>query len=688
MQKQSSPSRFVESIWGRVAAWVLLLIWMASMGMPDDLGYTQLPMILGLILVVALALLGLMRGHRVVQLPTLAWLSLGAACYIALRALTSYSVLEGYIDLGLLLGCVVFYLTGIHLAQVKHVGCLLAKILCAALILNIIYWLLMNKTEVGLWVVGRLDVGLAGVSTRHEALFLYKNFAGAFLLFGGAALCWYTVWARRWGALIYPAVGIVSMLLSFYCETRAVFLLIPLVLVVGWLLWLILRLFDHKRVRWYDALMLLAIVVGVGIGIYDLLFGSSLTNALGGIDTHLRYDMWNLLLQILPEAPLWGYGAGASQWEIVFLFNDWARPNYAHNEYLQMWADYGLIGLGLLLILLVSHFFMGMVTLGNEEASSERKLAVALCGFVLICLCLLSLSDFVWHQYALASLSAFCCGILGSPARRKGTFWQWLGLGRKWSSTSVHPLRAQGVRGRIALAVIMIGCTLLLALLVKIFAPVYYLQYKWNSQLAIRDGGRTAAQTYHQAASLYPDYRIIERLARFAAIKPALRTEQIVALLESSLAHNPKNPFALTHLVELYGYLGHFEKAERVMRQHLPAGGPPPNLITQPHVHYGLNVLYQGFRALSNGEAGKAYSMLDYGLKLHKKRSLTLNMAYIADAPMQNQGFARPGLKELLATATRERDFLQSIGVEKDDAWQAPERAGEQGALYRAYAAD
>ncbi len=688
MQNKSTPSRFVDSIWGRAAAWVLVITWIASMGMPDDLGYTQLPMILGLIGAVTLSFIGVILGHRVVQLPTLAWLSLAAACYMAVRALTSYSVLEGFIDLGILLGCVIFYLAGIYIAQLKQAGALLVKILCVALILNIIYWVLMNMTEIGLWVVGRLDVGFGGENSRHEALFLYKNFAGAFFLFGGAALCWYAIWSRSKRALAYTAMGIASMLLSFQCGTRAVLLLIPIALVLGWLLWLILRIFDHKRVRWFDTLMLLAIIVGIVIGMYDLLYGNMVTGLLAGIDTHSRYDIWSFLLQVLPNAPLWGYGAGASQWEIVYVFNDWMRPNYAHNEYLQMWTDYGLIGLGLLLILLVSHLFMGVVTLGNEETSSERKLAVALCSFILICLCLLSLSDFVWHQYALASASAFCCGVLGSPARRKGTFWQWIGLGRKWSSTTVYPLHAQGMMGRIGLGLVMLGCSLLMALLVKTFAPVYFLQYKWSSQLAIRDGGRMAAQTYYEAASLYPDYRIIERLARFGVIKPALRTEQLVALLESSLEHNPKNPFVLTHLVEFYSFLGHFEKAERAMRQHLPAGGAPSNLITQPHVHYGLNVLYQGFRALSNGELGKAYSMLDYGLKLHKKMPLIFNFAYIDEAPKQNQGYTRPGLKELLASATNERDFLQSLGVEKDNSWKAPQRRGEQGALYQAYVID
>ncbi len=74
MQKDfSPPSRFVDGISGRVAGWVLLLVWVASMAMPDDLAYTQLPMAVGLLLVLLCGLAGLLLRQRLVQLPVLSW---------------------------------------------------------------------------------------------------------------------------------------------------------------------------------------------------------------------------------------------------------------------------------------------------------------------------------------------------------------------------------------------------------------------------------------------------------------------------------------------------------------------------------------------------------------------------------------------------------------------------------------
>ncbi len=610
----------------------------------------------------------------------------GGAAYLALRALGSYSVLEGYTDLGLVLGAVVFYLAGVYMAQLPRIATLLMRVLCLAVVLNMVYWALMNLTDVELWVVGRPDEGLAGVNSRHMALFLYKNYAGAFLCFGGAALCWYSLWSRQWSYLPYAVVGAASILLSFQCGTRAVYLLVPVVMLLGWFLWLLLRLFAHRRVSWLDGLVVLAVVVAVGAGLADLLYGSTIVTALSGVDTHSRVEIWSLLLQVVPDAPLWGYGAGAAQWEIFHLFDDWARPNYAHNDFIQMWSDYGFIGLAGLLILLLLHLLTGALTLMQEETSEERRAAIVLCAFLLICLCLISMTDFVWHQFALAAMTAFCWGVLASPARHKGSLLQWIGQGRRWSSVKVVALRAQGTVGRAVLGGVLLILAMLCALGLYRYTPVYLLQSQFAEQLQIRDGGQLAAKSQYEAATLYPDYRIIEQLAQRAPITGRNEwTEKMRALLKECLSYNPKNLVATVHLVELNSYTGRFEESEELMRRHLPAGGSAPKLPLQPHVYYGLNLLYQGFRALSNAETGKAYSMLDYGLRLHQVFPLTLNYAWIPGAPKQYHGASRPGLKELLTKAAQERDFLRSLDVQKDDSWMQPLHAGEQGALYRRF---
>ncbi len=686
MQQERTPLRFVDSIWGRAAAYLMLLIWIASMAIVDSQAYSQAPILIATSILCILGLIALSLRLKFVQTPALSWVTLGVAAYMLVRAWTSYSVFEAYSDIGIILGCIVFYLAGISIAPTLRAGTTLIRVLCLAVILNIIFWIVMNKTEMSISILGRPEIGLAGEQSRHMSLFLYKNFAGAFFILGGALLIWFSIWSRRLSGIFYALIGIISLIFSFYCATRAVFFLIPVVTLIGWFLWFLLRIFTTGKISWFDGIFGLAFIIGLVMLIYDFFYGTGVMSFITGIDTHLRTEIWGLLLQVLPDAPLWGYGSGASQWEIAPLFNDWASPNYAHNEYFQLWTDYGIIALFATLILLLLHVIKGVILLTAEEPSHERRLVTAIAIFTLLGLAALSITDFVWHQYALATATAFCCGIIAAPVRRKhgNIFKQWLGQDRQWIREQMIEVKAQGTKGSILLA---LSLTLVLAMSVYeswVLTPQYTAQWTLNSQA--KEFRPYTSEQYETILDRYPDYLILERyLIAHPVMERDAHAQRAKQYLAASLEKNPKNIYNLLHLVEMNNYLGHFTENEHLMRQHLPRGGSDPVLVVQPHVAYGLNIISQGLQALSENKPEKALSMLDYGLKIHQRQALYINNAYIKDAPKHLAGPQRPGLQELLKAATTQRDFLLGLGIQPDHQWKAPLPGEKQGALYQRY---
>ncbi len=686
MEKEISPVRFVEGRWGRLAAYVMLIIWIASMAIADSQAYSQAPLLVGLGLVMLFGLVALVKRQRFVQLPALSWVSLALAVFLLVRAALSYSTFDAYADMGIIIGCVLFYLAGLYLAPTAKVGTIMLRVLSLALVLNILYWFMMNETEVGLWAVGRPEYGLAGEQSRHVSLFLYKNLAGAFFLLGGSALVWYSIWARKLSGLLYSLLGIISIVFSFYCGTRAIFFLAPVVLLLGWFLWFLIRFFTQGKVSWFDGLFGLSFIIGLVVAIYDFFYGTSVMSMITTVDTHLRSLIWVNLLQVLPDAPLWGYGVGASQWEIAPFFDEWARPNYAHNEYLQLWADYGVIALLAGILLVGIHVLKGALLLTAEEPSGQRRLATALAIFILVGLALLSITDFVWHQYALAATTAFCLGILASPVRRKRSnmLLQFLGKDRQWMDEKPLAVRAQGGLGRAVLGGSLLLLLALCSYQIYLVAPTYATQ--WSFYYQLEENRFETKEYYENALNGYSDYYILERYLRDYPVRADdEHAAQAVAYLKAALEKNPKNIFNLLHLVEINIFLGHYEENERLMRQHMPTEGTDPVLLIQPHVPYGLNLISMGLRALGNDELEKAHSMLDHALSMHKVRPLYLNHAYLEGAPRSLSGAGRPGLQTLLGVAVEQRDFLRGLGVEQDHSWKKPYAAHEQGALYQRY---
>ena len=140
----------------------------------------------------------------------------------------------------------------------------------------------------------------------------------------------------------------------------------------------------------------------------------------------IRAELWKLALQQHKLSPALGTGGGSYQY-YARLFRPpqiTQDPVYAHNDYLQLLAEYGLIGLGLALVFVGCHFWFGCKALSyfvNERPVARYRMrsdALALNIGALSSLAIYtvhSFFDFNLHIPANAMLIGFVIGMLANP---------------------------------------------------------------------------------------------------------------------------------------------------------------------------------------------------------------------------------------------------------------------------------
>lgn len=141
-----------------------------------------------------------------------------------------------------------------------------------------------------------------------------------------------------------------------------------------------------------------------------------------------RFVFQQMAFEVFQDAPVTGQGPRAfsyralEKWDPAS-YSPWnARPFFAHNEYLQVLSDYGLIGFTLVIAIFFIHGIVGMAGLLRQD-SRDPELPIwqlgALGGLVAI-LCQ-SFFSFLFHFPASLALVAFQLGVLvARPQLKEG----------------------------------------------------------------------------------------------------------------------------------------------------------------------------------------------------------------------------------------------------------------------------
>lgn len=666
---------------GRIACLLLSLVWFLSMGIADANAYSYVPLHAGMAVLLMLTLSAMIRGAKAVQLSKTAWISLGVGAYFLIRCLCGPSVVEAWQEASVILGCGCFYIAGVYAAQGRSLRTVLCLLVIAGL-LNLLFFALMNGTDVPMEWTGRPSVGPGSVNHRPVTLFVYKNHAAAFLCMVGMLLLAASLWVKKHARarILMGIPALACVLVSAQCHSRAPFLMAPVMLIAGWILWVIISLYEDNKLGGKTIISGFLILSMLGVGICSALLESDIFRFFTGIDSHSRFAIWQATCRLLPETPLWGNGAQSAQW-LTLPLQDRQFPfsgiaNMVHNEYLQVWVDYGILGLFGMVYVVGWHTCRGIMIMASESVPSRQRIFTALALLCLTGWCICSFVDFFWHHFAIAGMTAFAAGITASPYSytniRKG-------IRRKIS------LQTPGGKGLLALtSLIAISSSLWL---------IYRTGSAWASQWEFNrlsaPGADESGELRHALITrLVPQYPATALMDRYFHI-PRNRDawEQEAELLRITLEANPNQMFTAVMLAEILSRHGRYEEAETVYRRYYPGDGTDSAPNGDWAHMYALNVLRRGQHLWATGEHSTAFSLLQYGLRITEKQpaSWSVNRLHRKDTLMWSEsGKFMPNWPTYIKAREQDVRVMQILQVEPDDSWQAPDASGKP-ALYRRY---
>ena len=689
METKLRSKRLAGTWCGRAAGVVLVLTWLASMTLLNANAYSYLPVLVGLVLAVLLGVAGMLCGGRVVALRWLGWCSFAVGGYFLVRCLYGgeCSVVESWREAGLICGCFVFYAAGMLVAQNdRSQG--IGVILSLALLLNVAAYFVAQMPGACPEWFGRPSRGLSGPGSVPDTLYVYKNFACMFLMLCGALPFMRLLWTppRRWYVWVMALLGLGGVAVSFFCGTRSVWMLLPLLVFLGVFLWLLFHIFSERKLGWGGFVAAAVLVAASSIAVYEFFFGGNWLAAVSQIDSHLRTYIWGLVCSVSADGPLWGHGASSAGWLITPLFNEWEWPNFAHNEYLQAWCDYGLIGLAGMVFIILAHLVAGLRTMASEFVSNARRVKAGMAIITLASLAACGVLDFVWHDFSLACMTAFACGMLASPFphSREGLFG-----GRNWaagSHASCVPVKVQGAFGSVWQALVALGVASVCIWLAPRLWPAWQAQWRYN-ELATEVSLEKHAARHALLAEIledYPDSVLVDEF--FRVMSSGESVEQREHVVRRALEGNPRQLFMVTILVDNLMVQQRNEEAEILMRRMYPGDGLANCMLNNWAAFYVLNLLEWGQHEMLAGRTERGYSMMEYAFNIARHPHYTTDFLLrhrAGEQPWAENGGVKPNLKPFLEARRHDVALWRALKLEKDDSWQQPLEPGGKPALYQ-----
>ncbi|MCG3148559.1 MAG: hypothetical protein PCFJNLEI_02003 [Verrucomicrobiae bacterium] len=130
-----------------------------------------------------------------------------------------------------------------------------------------------------------------------------------------------------------------------------------------------------------------------------------------------RTPIWRSTLRLIRDHPVIGTGPGTWRWmQLKYRLPESSiRPDFAHNDPLQLVAEYGLIGLILILAVFVCFYWQAIQLTRTSAETATRAFAIGALAAVTAIL-IHSFVDFNFHIPANASIVAVILGLVAAPA--------------------------------------------------------------------------------------------------------------------------------------------------------------------------------------------------------------------------------------------------------------------------------
>ncbi len=481
-------------------------------------------------------------------------------------------------------------------------------------ILAILFLLIASNTGIGLyqyfqnprWTIFQWFGMKRAAEVSAGGFFESGNHLAGFLTLAGLPMLGVAVLGRGLNALVRAAAGggfLLAGLGVAFTTSRggaAGFLVgMGLLILVCVVLW-----WGEKQNHRGQTAPLGGWLVALGLGFFGMVGAAGLvlkqvfgkTSNLASLNG--RGPLWDAALEQWQLAPFLGTGARSYEYmerrfrtmETVWM--TWAGEVdavFAHNDYLQCLADYGLIGLGLVLLTVGFHFWAGLnsvlvaskkitkTTTDGLAAGLAVGAAAGLCGSMAQ-----ALVEFNMHIGINAVMAGLLLGFLATPGHAIAS------PASPANSVSEAPRRPRAgahLSGhRLAAGGILAAASLLLLDSAWRLAPADFAWRMGKKQLLTATtlpDYITASATFQRATSLDPDNAPAWYLRGLVSLQSASLTAEAyaqpfyqasLAQLKQSLALYPKNPYAASQAGSVAGYLGRTEEADTLFTTALRYG--------------------------------------------------------------------------------------------------------------------
>jgi len=400
-------------------------------------------------------------------------------------------------------------------------------------------------------------------------------------------------WISNYLAMIFPVVFsyflleqtkknkiIYFFLLSIFyatlmiCQSRGIWISISLTLILAIYIIIKFKLFAifQENKKWLILLLITFLIITIIYSTDNPLNKSAITvpqRALSTFDEqdpsiNTRLLMWKTTFEMIKDKPLFGSGLGTFKMNYLIYQAEFLKSNpyyikysgkagEAHNEYLQMWAELGIIGLGLFLLIFYC-FYKTIIDFYNNKKNVKEKIITLGLVLGITCFLIHCLFTFPLHVPALGVTFFALLGLTVVYTRK-------INLLKTDSDNRPKELKLKNKGIKIALTILVLVFMIWVINLVAIKPYIAEIQY-FNGMRHNVDGNyKEALPCFEQAASLDPyNGRILHALgATYYNLGILNKAEEV--LQRTTRYRIDANTFYNLGLV--YSQAGLFSKAEK-----------------------------------------------------------------------------------------------------------------------------
>jgi len=404
-------------------------------------------------------------------------------------------------------------------------------------------------------------------------------------------------WISNYLALIFPLIFsyfllekikknkiIYFFLLSIFyttimiCQSRGIWISIISTILIGIFVIYEFKLFKifQENQKWLILLFVTFLIITIIYSTDNFLNRSDITvpqRALSTFDEqdpsiNTRILIWKNTIEMIKDRPIFGSGIGTFKmnylnYQAEFLKNNPYYIRYsvkageAHNEYLQMWAELGIIGLGIFIGIILIFYSFTLDYLKKND-SDKDKIIVFVLVLGITCFLIHCLFCFPLHVPALGITFFTLLGLTVIYTRK-------INLPKTDSDNKPKEIKLKNKGIKIVLTILLLVFMIWAINLVAVRPYIAEIQY-FNGMRHNVDGNyREALPYFEQAASLYPcNGRILHALGTtYYNLGILNKAEEVLQRTARYLID--ANTFYNLGLV--YSQAGLFSKAEEEFKQ-------------------------------------------------------------------------------------------------------------------------